>query len=93
MAGSPPVSRAVLTSDLADQEEYRYMQALADALPTARLTFVIPEASQVLAVTELRFNQAISGELGLEEAMDMAALEIAQVMTDAGYDAPIAGRN
>ena len=93
VAGSPPVSRAVLTSDLAEQEEYRYMKALADALPTARLTFVIPEASQVLAVTELRFNQAISGELGLEEAMDMAAEEIARVMTDAGYDAPIAGRN
>ncbi len=87
-AGSPPVSRAVLTSEMADQEEYRYMKALADALPTAQLTFVIPEAAEVLAVTELRFNQAIGGEIELEEALNMAAEEIAAVMTAAGYDAP-----
>ncbi|WP_233416677.1 hypothetical protein [Halovulum marinum] len=49
---------------------------------------VIPEASQVLAVTELRFNQAIGGELELKEALNMAAEEIAKVMADSGYDAP-----
>ena len=87
-AGSPPVSRAVLESEMAEQEEYRYMQALAEALPNARLSFTIPEASQVLAITELRFNQAISGELELKEALNTAAEEISQVMTDAGYDAP-----
>ncbi len=88
-AGSPPVSRAVMTSDMADQEPYRYMRALADSIPNARLTFVIPEASQVLAITELRFNQAIGGELELKEALNMAAEEIAKVMADAGYDAPM----
>lgn len=88
-AGSAPVSRAVLTSEMADTEEYRYMKAMADALPTARLTFVIAEASQVLAITELRFNQAIGGELDLKEALNTAAHEIAKVMTDAGYDAPL----
>ena len=87
-AGSPPVSRAVLTSEMADQEEYRYMAALAESIENSRLTFVIPEASQVLAVTELRFNQAIGGEIPLKEALNMAAEEIADVMTQAGYDAP-----
>lgn len=88
-AGSPPVSRAVLTSDMAKEEKYRYMPALAASLEHARLTFVIPEAAQVLAVTELRFNQAISGELGLVEALNTAAQEIHDVMTQAGYDAPM----
>lgn len=88
-AGSPPVSRAVLTSDLAQQEEYRYMPALAESIENSRLTFVIPEAAQVLSVTELRFNQAISGELELEEALNTAAQEIHDVMTQAGYDAPM----
>ncbi|MDP2118599.1 MAG: extracellular solute-binding protein [Hoeflea sp.] len=88
-AGSPPVSRAVLTSDLADKPEFRYMKALADSIPNARLTFVIPEASQVLAITELRLNQAISGELPLKEALNTAATEIAKVMTDSGYTAPV----
>lgn len=87
-AGSPPVSRAVLTSDLAAKPEFRYMKALAASIPNARLPFVIPEASQVLAITELKFNQAISGELPLKDALNTAAVEIAKVMTDAGYTAP-----
>ena len=87
-AGSPPVSRAVLTSEMAEQDEYRYMPALAESIENSRLTFVIPEAAQVLAVTELRFNQAIGGEIPLEEALNMAAEEIAAAMVEAGYDAP-----
>lgn len=88
-AGSPPVSRAVLTSDLAEQEEYRYMPALAESIENSRLTFVIPEAAQVLSVTELRLNQAISGELELKEALNTAAQEIHDAMSQAGYDAPM----
>ncbi|MEM9631627.1 MAG: extracellular solute-binding protein [Pseudomonadota bacterium] len=84
-AGSAPVSRAVLTSEMADTQEYRWMKALADALPNARLTFTIPEASQLLAVTELRFNQAIGEEMPLNEALNTAAAEIAKVLEDAGY--------
>ncbi|MDB6178245.1 extracellular solute-binding protein [Paracoccus sp. Z330] len=87
-AGSMPVSRAVLESDMADQPEYRWMKALAAALPNARLTFTFPEATQVLAVTELRFNQAIGGEMPLNQALNTAAEEITKVMQDAGYDLP-----
>jgi multiple sugar transport system substrate-binding protein len=86
--GSPPVSRAVLESDMANQEKYRWMKALATALPLARLPFVISESSQVLAVTELRFNQAIAGDLKPAEALNTMAAEIADVMTKAGYKAP-----
>ncbi|WP_424929189.1 extracellular solute-binding protein [Amaricoccus tamworthensis] len=87
-AGSMPVSRAVLTSEMADQPEYRWMKAMAEALPNARLTFTFPEATQVLAITELRFNQAIGGEMDLKEALNTAADEITRVMQDAGYDMP-----
>lgn len=87
-AGSPPVSRAVLESDMAKEDKYRWMNALATALPTARLPFVIPESSEVLAITELRFNQAISGELSVVEALNTAAEEIEAVMVKAGYEAP-----
>ena len=87
-AGSMPVSRAVLESDMADQPEFRWMKAMAEAVPNARLTFTFPEATQVLAITELRFNQAIGGELPLKEALNTAAEEITKVMQDAGYDIP-----
>jgi multiple sugar transport system substrate-binding protein len=74
---------------MAQQPAYRYMAALAASIPNARLTFVIPESPQVLSITELRFNQAISGELGLKEALNTAAQEIHDVMVQAGYDAPM----
>ncbi|WP_084506513.1 extracellular solute-binding protein [Geminicoccus roseus] len=87
-AGSPPVSRAVLESDMAKEEKYRWMEALANALPTAQLTFVIPQSAEVLAITELGFNQAISGEIPPAQALNRMAEEIAAVMTKAGYEAP-----
>jgi multiple sugar transport system substrate-binding protein len=88
-AGSPPVSRAVLESDMADKPEYRWMKPLAKALETARLTFVIPESAQILAVTELRFNQIISGEMSVNEGLNTMAKEIEPIMTKAGYKAPL----
>ncbi len=86
--GSPPVRRDVLESDLAKQEKFRWMPALAEALPHARLTFVIPQAAEILAVTELRFNQAIGGEMGAAQALNTMAAEIGTVMTRNGYKVP-----
>ncbi len=86
--GSPPVRKDVMESDMSKEPELRWMAAMAQALPNAKLTFVIPEASQVLAITELRLNQAIGGEMSPAKALNMMATEIAGVMTAAGYKAP-----
>ncbi len=87
-AGSPPVRRDVLESDLAKQPQFRWMPALAAALPFARLSFVISQAAEILAVTELRFNQAIGGEMPPEAALNTMSAEIAAVMAHAGLNAP-----
>nr|WP_321524123.1 sugar ABC transporter substrate-binding protein [uncultured Cohaesibacter sp.] len=87
-AGSAPVSRAVLEGPMSDTQEFRWMKAMAKAIPTAKLTFLIPESSQVLAVTELRLNEAIGGQMELKDALNTAAKEIAEIMSNAGYDAP-----
>jgi multiple sugar transport system substrate-binding protein len=87
--GSPPVRRDVLESDLAKQEKFRWMPALAAALPHARLSFIIPEAAQILAITELRFNQLIGGEMSAAQGLNTMAAEIGKVMTAAGYKAPL----
>ncbi len=87
-AGGPPIREDVLRSDLAKEEPYRWMTALADALPNARITFTVKEASEILAVTELRLNQAATGELSSAAALNAMATEIGEIMTRAGYDAP-----
>ncbi|MCT8159525.1 extracellular solute-binding protein [Pseudoruegeria sp. SHC-113] len=88
-AGSAPVSRAILEGPMSETQEFRWMKAMAEAIPNAGLTFLIPEASQVLAITELRLNEAIGGQLELKDALNTAAAEIAEIMTSAGYDAPV----
>ena len=86
--GSPPVRRDVMESDMSKEPQLRWMAAMAQALPTARLTFIIPEASQVLAITELRLSQAIGGEMTAVHALNTMASEITAVMVAAGYKAP-----
>lgn len=86
--GSPPVRKDVLESDLAKQEQFRWMPALAEALPYAKLTFVIPQSAEILAITELRFNQAIGGEMSAVQALNTMAAEIEKVMLQNGYKAP-----
>ncbi len=86
--GSPPVRRDVMESDMSKEPQLRWMAAMAQALPNAKLTFIIPESSQILAITELRLNQAIGGEMPPVQALNTMATEIATVMTAAGYKAP-----
>ena len=84
--GAPPVREDVLKSDLAKEERFRWMTALAEALPYSRLTFTIPEASEIVAIAELRLNQAISGEISSAAALNGMAAEIEAVMQGAGYE-------
>jgi multiple sugar transport system substrate-binding protein len=86
--GAPPIRKDVLESDLAKEKQFRWMPALAAALPYARLTFTIPEASEILAITELRLNQAIAGEMSAAKALNTMAAEIEVVMKKSGYKAP-----
>ncbi|MBB3237393.1 ABC transporter substrate-binding protein [Phyllobacterium endophyticum] len=88
-AGSPPVSRAVLESDLGNQPKYRWMKALSKGLTTARLPFFIAESAQILAITELGFNQIISGQTTVNDGLNNMAKEMEKVMTAAGYKAPV----
>jgi multiple sugar transport system substrate-binding protein len=84
-AGSPPVRSDVLTSSLADEPKFRWMRPLAESLKTARLPFRFPESAQVIAIMELRLNQALVGDLTPEDAAKQMEIEITDVMQRAGY--------
>lgn len=86
-AGSPPVRRDVLASDLAAQPRFRWMGALAQGLGLARQNFFIPEAPEIVASAELNLNRAIAGEAGSAEALNRIAGDIGGVMARAGYKA------
>jgi multiple sugar transport system substrate-binding protein len=83
--GSVPVRQDVFTSDLAQQKEYRWMKAMADSTPFIRPSLKFPEATQVVEVAELRLNQAVVGDIGAEEALDMIADESFAILEKAGY--------
>jgi len=84
--GGVPVRSDVLTSELAEEERYRWMAPLAENFENAAIWYDIPEVGEVVSVTELRWNQAVVGELSPAEALNAAAEDIHEIMERAGYD-------
>ncbi len=83
--GSPPVRRDVLASDMSKERKFRFMKALLDSAPYARMMHTIPEGAQINAVLELRLNQAVIGEQTSASALNMAAQEIHDIVQKARY--------
>jgi len=83
--GGVPVRSDVLTSELGEEPRYRWMAPLAENFENAVIWYDIPEVGEVVGVTELRWNQAVVGELTPAEALNQAAEEIHAIMERAGY--------
>lgn len=83
--GAVPIRQDVFTSEMAQDKQYRWMKSMADSTPYIKPSIKFPQASQVVEVAELRLNQAIAGDLGGEEALDMIAAETFDIMEEAGY--------
>ncbi len=83
--GSPPVRRDVLASDMSKERKFRFMKALLDSAPYARMMHTIPEGAQINAVLELRLNQAVIGEQTSASALNVAAQEIHDIVQKARY--------
>ena len=82
--GAPPIGGDVLRSDLADQPKFRWMRPLADGLEFGRVFTDLPQGAEITAITDLRLNQAVTGELSAAEALNLAAEEIHKVVKAAG---------
>jgi multiple sugar transport system substrate-binding protein len=85
LAGAPPVRIDVLNSAMGKEHKFRWMPAMAAGLPLARQMWTVPEGTQIVAVLELRLNQAITGELSPAAALNTMAAEIYDIMQKRGY--------
>ncbi len=83
--GGVPVRSDVLTSELSQEPRYRWMAPLAENFNNGIIWYDIPEVGEVVAVTELRWNQAVVGELEAKDALNQAAADIHAIMERAGY--------
>jgi hypothetical protein len=61
------------------------MKPLAENFGNGVIWYDIPEVGEVVAVTELRWNQAVVGELSAKDALNAAADDIHAIMERAGY--------
>ena len=83
-AGGVPVREDVLTGELSKEEAYRWMPELWESFQYAGANFDIQQGNQLIGVMELYFNQAMTGELTVDEAIETAADEIRSVVKAAG---------
>jgi len=84
-AGAPPVRLDVMASDMAKEPANRWMTPMQEGLPLGRQMWTIPEGAQIVAITELRLNQAVTGELTPAAALNTMAKEIHEVIQKGGY--------
>jgi multiple sugar transport system substrate-binding protein len=64
--------------------EFRWAKAVAESSPNARMMYTVPEGPQIVAILELRLNQAVIGEKTTTDALNTMAAEIHDLMQTAG---------
>jgi len=85
-AGGIPVRSDVYESDLADQDEFRWMGPYLDSMPYAQQMLGYAEGAAVEQALGLRLNQALVGEMTPEEALNQAAEDIAAIFEESGRE-------
>lgn len=83
--GAIPVRSDIGDSELAKDPKFRFLKAMADNAAVARIPIAVPEAPQLMAITNLRLNEAVIGQSTPAKALNQAAREIHEVMVKAGY--------
>jgi multiple sugar transport system substrate-binding protein len=82
--GAVPIHQGVYESDLIQQPKFRWMKAMGESTPYAKLTLNYREGPQVEEVLGLRLNQALVGELTSAQALNLSAEEIYKIFQDSG---------
>lgn len=84
-SGQPPIRRDVYALPFMATPEFRWAKAVAESSPNARMMYTVPEGPQIVAILELRLNQAVIGEKTTVDALNAMAVEIHDLMQKAGY--------
>ncbi len=85
-AGGVPTRTDIVGPELEQDPRQRFLEALAANSKVAKMVYTVPEARQLFAITDLRLNEAIIGQLAPAAALNTAAAEILAVMQGAGYE-------
>jgi multiple sugar transport system substrate-binding protein len=83
--GGIPVRSDLDHADFANLRQRRFLAPLAACARVARMVYTVPEAAQLFAISDLRLNEAVTGQRSLAQALNLAAAEMHTVMQQAGY--------
>jgi multiple sugar transport system substrate-binding protein len=83
--GQPPIRKDVYDLPFMKGAEFRWAKAMVESAPNARMMYTVPEGPQIVAILELRLNQAVIGEKSTADALNTMAAEIQDLMQKAGY--------
>jgi len=83
-AGGIPISSAIYNSPLAAEPRFRWMKAMAEALPHAVNIYYFPQASEVTGILDVGLNRAVAGEITAVAALNSMADQIYHVMASNG---------
>jgi multiple sugar transport system substrate-binding protein len=84
-AGGIVTNQTVYESDLPDQDEFRYMDALGDSNEHAFRSLIFPFSQEMAEVTERFLAEILSGTTDIQPGLDRIATELERIVQEAGY--------
>ena len=84
-AGAVPVRQDVYET-LGQEEDFRWMEAMAESTPFIEAQPRVAEAPQIIQAFSDQVANALLGQVTPEEALQAAASEIHRIMAEGGYD-------
>ena len=84
-AGGIPIRKDLADTKLADDPQYRFIKAFSENADVAKMNTPLKEGVRLKEVISLYLNRALIGEISPKDALNGAAKDVNQVLTEAGY--------
>ncbi|WP_454855235.1 ABC transporter substrate-binding protein [Rhizobium binxianense] len=84
-AGGIPIRKDLGDTSLADDPRYRFIKAFSQNADVAKMNTPLKEGVRLKEVISLYLNRALIGEISPKDALNGAAKDVNQVLTEAGY--------
>lgn len=82
--GAVPVRCDLIYSELAKEDQFRFIEALGQNSDVADFLAPLVQAVESTSITNLFLNQIVAGELSIEDGLNKAADELYEMATKAG---------
>ncbi len=84
-AGGIPIRKDLSDTELGMDPAYRFIKAFSANADVAKMNTPLKEGVRIKEAISLQLNRALIGEISAKDALNGAATDVSQILTEAGY--------